>query len=266
MRRAAIGPLINLEFIKPSGNIKHISKFLATMDHHPQQVIELNNRGALHIEAGNFDEAVLELTEALHQFKLIKRPSRLSTNMDHNNSTKESHLSLILEDVKALILNTDGEDSEEFVYRHPIRIERNPHETPELGTTTSTFLSFAVIFNLAISYHMQSCGREEQQHQHTEKRKFLLEKSKHLYELGYRLLRSEDVSFSVRISLVLTNNLGQVLKNLQEHQQADLCFERLLSTVMFLMDCGADDELYEIDGFIRNTSHLVLKNPAASAA
>ena len=243
------------------------------MNYHSEQVIELNNRAALHIEAGDFDEAVLELTDALHQFRLMKRPwFSTSTNMDYDSTKKESHLSLFLnddddhDDVKALIHydTDDGEDSEDFfVYRHPIRIEHNPNEIPELGHTTSAFLSFAVIFNMAICYHLQaSCCKEED----TEERHFLLEKSKHLYELGYRLLRSEDFSFSIRISLALTNNLGQVLKNLQEHQKADLCFERLLSTVMFLMDCGADDELYEIDGFIRNTLYLVLQKSAASAA
>ena len=246
------------------------------MNYHSEQVIELNNCAALHIESGDFDEAVLELTEALHQFRLMKRPLfSSSTNVDCDSSKNVSHLSLFLnddddddEDVKALIHDTDdGEDSEElFVYRHPIRIERNPNEIPELGHTTSTFLSFSVIFNMAICYHLQASCCEKEHKEDTEEGQFLLEKSKHLYELGYRLLRSEDFSFSIRISLALTNNLGQVLKNLQEHQKADLCFERLLSTVMFLMDCGADDELYEIDGFIRNTLYLVLKKPAASAA
>jgi tetratricopeptide (TPR) repeat protein len=225
------------------------------MNYHSQQVIALNNRGALHIEAGDFGEAISELTEALYQFKLIKRPSRSSTSTDYDSTKKGSHLSLILKDVKSL------EDSEEFVYRHPIRIERN---LVELGHTTSTFLSFAVIFNMAISYHLQSCLKKE--HNHTEERLFLLEKSKHLYELGYRLFRSEYFSFSARISLALTNNLGQVFKNLQEHQKADLCFERLLSTVMFLKECGADNELHEIDGFLRNTFYLVLKNPPAASS
>jgi tetratricopeptide (TPR) repeat protein len=241
------------------------------MDCHSQQVIALNNRAALHIEAGDFDEAVSKLTEALHEFKLMKRPSLSSTNMVgiYDSTKTESHLSLLLkDDVKGRNRDTtdDGEDSEEFVYRHPIRIERNhPCDIPELGHTASSFLSFAVIVNMAISYHLQSCCKEE--HKDIDERKFLLEKSKHLYELGYRLLRSEGFSYSIRISLALTNNLGQVLKNLQEHQKADLCFERLLSTVMFLMDCGADEELYEVDGFIRNTLYLVLKNkPAAPAA
>jgi tetratricopeptide (TPR) repeat protein len=235
--------------------------------YHSQQVIERNNRGALHIEAGDFDEAISELTEALHQFKLIKRrPSR--------STKEESHLTLILKDVKALIQHDEDtdhcEDSEEFVYRHPIRIERNPSDIPELGPTTSTFLSFVVIFNMAISYHLRSgCKKEHNRHTSTEERQFLLEKSKHLYELGYRLLLSEGFSFSIRISLALTNNLGQVLKNLQEHQKADMCFERLLSTVMFLMTGGADndEELHhEIDGFIRNTFYLVLKNPPVASA
>jgi tetratricopeptide (TPR) repeat protein len=251
------------------------------MDCHLQRVIELNNRGALHIEAGAFDEAVSELTEALQQSKLIKRPLRWSTNnMDYASSStkKESYVSLILKDVKkALTLDTeDVEDSPEggFVYGHPIRIERNPYEIPELAPRTLMFLSFAVIFNLAISYQLQSCcNKEEYQHdeaggEEEQQRQLLLEKSKHLYELGYRILQSdEDVSFSVRISLALANNLGQVLKNLHEYQKADMCFERLLSTVMFLIECGADDgELHAIEGFIRNTSHLVLTKPTASAA
>jgi hypothetical protein len=46
---------------------------------------------------------------------------------------------------------------------------------------------------------------------------------------------------------------------------ANKCFEHLLSTMMFLIDCGEGD-VCELDGFLRNVSNLISEQCSAAAA
>ena len=92
---------------------------------------------------------------------------------------------------------------------------------------------------------------------------------KHLYQLAFRLLQTDEgASFSILLSLVLSNNLGHVLKDMDDHQRANQCFEQLLSAIVYITDCKAHEDVegHDLRGFIQSTSHLVLKTSAAAAA
>ena len=56
-----------------------------------------------------------------------------------------------------------------------------------------------------------------------------------------------------------------IRKELHDDANATKCFERVLSTLMFVID-GGDDLSQACDGFLRNTSHLCCQQCTAAAA
>ena len=224
------------------------------MTHQFLEVLRLNNRGALHIRSRRFDAAIDSLLDGLKRFKHTVETENALTIRPESERKHSSRLILAKE--CGLAISEETEETDSFIYIHPIEIKAK-RRTIE----SSNALSFALIYNLALTYQLQShstaCERQRRER---------LGKSKQLYELAYTLLHSEEADFGMEMPLVLANNLGHVLKDLNDHRHAEQCFELLLSTMIFFMDFGVDLDDSEMDGFIRSTSHLVLKEKAAAAA
>jgi hypothetical protein len=90
-----------------------------------------------------------------------------------------------------------------------------------------------------------------------------------LYELAY-LWQSEANTTSelasLRFTMFIANNLGEIHRIVENHAKYELCLKHLLSTMMFALDCRQDHRSLQFEGFLRNVSRLFLHDQCAGAA
>jgi tetratricopeptide (TPR) repeat protein len=143
-----------------------------------------------------------------------------------------------------------------FVYRTPLIISESI-ATQDYESTVEA--AVAIMFNLALAHHLQ--GEEQSFNEPSALRKALA-----LYELAYALQVQEDIDVSVEITMAIINNLGSIHRELDDQEKASQCFQHLLSTMLFVQTLGECDFTLGTEGFVRNVSHLILKDVVASAA
>ena len=167
-----------------------------------------------------------------------------------------------------------------YLFENPIFVSRlSIEERHQMGTT----LSLIVVFNLALAYHLsalqhyhlhhhQQANQEQQVHRR-------LGQAKHLYEVAYRLQgrvghHNETLSSSsLRFMMIVSNNLGEIYRLMKDDIQHQRCLEHLLSMMMLVFNnCQFPTgytsvrDLNELEGFLRNTSRLILREQCANAA
>jgi tetratricopeptide (TPR) repeat protein len=130
-------------------------------------------------------------------------------------------------------------------------------------------LSFIQLYNLALANHLLALDGK----QVPDKKR--LQTARGLYELAYTLQLTEmDIQPTLLQVMVIVNNLGQVHTALDNHDKARECFENLLSTLLFYVDCGGNndenhqDHREQLDGFLSNVLPLIFANgsqPASAA-
>jgi hypothetical protein len=101
------------------------------------------------------------------------------------------------------------------------------------------------LYNLALCHHLHALNSKDGT-------KAKLEKALALYELAYTLLFTEDTQATVFQQMAIINNIGHIHAILQNVECSRQCFENLLSTIMCVKDCGEEDEMVDIDGFLWN--------------
>ena len=76
-----------------------------------------------------------------------------------------------------------------------------------------------------------------------------------------------NVGVPVIHSMALVSNLGQIHHALGDHHKAEMCMQYLLSTMMYVIDCGKVDTLgNSMDGFFNMILPLISKDYPAPAA
>merc|ERR1711907_575938 len=160
-------------------------------------------------------------------------------------------------------------------------------------------LSYASIYNIALSYHLKSVqiSREilkqhqlpyshhllELSKQEERKRKVYCRKALSLYEHSHRIFLKQTSTFRGDVpavhSLALAGNLGQIHHALGDHGKAEQCMQYLLSTLMYVIDCGKDAPAVAeqqhalitrdsaiMDGFFSMIKPLISRDEPAAAA
>lgn len=87
-----------------------------------------------------------------------------------------------------------------------------------------------------------------------------------LYQLAYGIHMQEDVNISVYQTIPIVNNLSQVHWALGNFRDANICCKNLLTTLVFLRECGEDKTVEDLDGFYSNVMHLVLQDRQVATA
>ena len=248
-------------------------------------IVALNQRGVMSIRRCSYDRAISEFTHALtilrdlHEDEAEKghrQPSAVEAQIEYeteiimiDEQTKESsawspsegiHQDL---DFSAHLKNP----SFGYVYQDPINISM------ESSTLVQAYI-IAVMFNLALAFHLhglQQLHHQQQQHRAASRNGHGLENALRLYELCYEMLASERINPGLCFIMVLANNLGHVHTMFRSYDKARQCFEHLLSILVYRMDCNDTIDTTEFtqatwEGFVCNTSSLVLKDCCASAA
>ncbi len=243
---------------------------------YPQQLLaqNLNNRAAHCIEIGQYDVAVNNLVKAL---KLVGQPRRdhgdeisstdvenytcpcqycsLDYCMTHSQQTARQSQS-ISNDYDCKSDSTYGGG---YVYRQPIRVAP---QTMDHGHSMILVLPLILTFNLALAHHLNAIDN-----QCIDRSK--LQRVLRLYELAYRWqIEEEDIQTeSLRFTMVIANNLGEIHRLVSNHEKHQKCLEHLLSTLMFMVDCHEmESNVMDMDGFLRNTAELMLHSRCAGAA
>jgi hypothetical protein len=147
-----------------------------------------------------------------------------------------------------------------YIYRQPILVTpQSIHQGHSMGMTLQLILTFnlALVHHLIVSQSKTICGSS-------------LRRVLKLYELAYLCQVEEhenDQLVSIRFSMILANNLGEIYRVVGDRSKYVQCLQQLLSTMMFLMACTEDNNGgVEMDGFRRNTSQLILQAKCAAAA
>ena len=122
-------------------------------------------------------------------------------------------------------------------------------------------LPLIITVNLALAHHLDAL---EQKEMDRKKLKRVLQ----LYELAYRWQMEEDDEQldCIALSIIISNNLGEINRAVNNKSKHIKCLQHLLSTLMFVVDCQQMDDKLDLDGFLRNTSQLVLQDQCAAAA
>lgn len=249
---------------------------------------ELNEHSVFCIEIGHYDRAIESLIRALQVAETTTLDSRFSCrcgscNLDACMRCSHDYSKVVSDGIATKFSTPPSGTGEGFVYRQPIRI---PPEAVHGGHIMGMALPLILTFNLALAYHLNalsirnSTGHVDRLH---------LQKILQLYELAYRWQTEQEhhmamgktqsnLSYSsLKFTMIIANNLGQIHYAVNNMTKYHLCLHHLLSTMMFLVDCQQLNaftrpeqhnrkQSMELDGFLRNTSCLFLREQAAAAA
>lgn len=240
-----------------------------------KEILSRNNHGVDAFARGDLSLAISELSEAFRLSKSLfeETSSRIPSQQQHCAEDSFQLLDhLFSHHYRESLLNRESTGDEKspspmpFVYRTAIALPHIPADAFVNASLSSPHLSIlsVVLFNLSLSYHM--LGREN------------LQKASKLYELAFRLQRTERNSPSIVYLMVIMNNLGHVHRGLGHVAASEQCFSQLLSMTVFVLNRRQDTEsrtlagvatqsslVQLLEGFMNSTFHLILKDSSGAA-
>jgi tetratricopeptide (TPR) repeat protein len=233
-------------------------------------VSRFNNEGVSLIEWGFYDEAITEFSKGLTLVKQVlalhgdNQADEAASDSMKTSAEPASHSPIcqfhkMQEPTVTKECRDHDEflsDDEPFIFREPIFIPS--HSADHTSSTYYVKSSFMLLYNLALTHHLSALSGKD-----TQKR---LQKALKLYELAYTIQMTEDIQLTVLQTMAIVNNLGLIHASLQDEVKSRQCFQHLLSSIMFLHECGDRDSVEQIDGFIANVMSLILTGSSTNAA
>lgn len=153
------------------------------------------------------------------------------------------------------------------IFRDPIMV-RGDHFKAPLDIQVCEELSYVAIYNLALAHHLKSVELASDRSKRNVRRVYL-HKALSLYEHSHQILMKQTINVGVPVihSMALVSNLSQIHHALGDHNKADMCMQYLLSTMMYVIDCGKVDTLgNSMDGFFNMILPLISGDVPAPAA
>ena len=144
------------------------------------------------------------------------------------------------------------------IFRDPIYVSSG---LPRSELDRCELLSYVILYNLALSYHLRAMDEEEDH-----LRNAYLDKALTLYEHAHHILSSQEIDVSLLHTMAIASNLGHIHHVIGDEQRAELCFQHLLSTILYVVDCGEGAKIKSLDGFFRNVMPLICTSSSAPAA
>lgn len=139
------------------------------------------------------------------------------------------------------------------IFLNPIKVEG---KLPKKKLRKS--LSLIALFNLAICNHRSGILLNMDP--------ALLQKALQMYELAYAIQMQEGIDMTLAPTMIIMSNVGHIHKILGNKENSMQCFQHLLSTIMFLVEAGEKEHIFEFDGFFENILKTVYANSPAAAA
>ena len=160
------------------------------------------------------------------------------------------------------------------IYRYPIMVKGNNFAAP-LDLHVCEELSYVAIYNLALAHHLRAiklAADPSNQNSRSRQRVYQnLLKAISLYEHAHRslLLQENTINISVPVihSMALVINICHIHREMDDHHKAEMCMRFLLSTIMYVIDCGKVERLgTSMDGFFSMIMPLLSEDGPAAAA
>lgn len=223
----------------------------------PARVINLNNKAVSFIHEGNHEKAVKVLGHALTMSKQILTDTGAPGS---SCSQPKPRFSLDQCMIQSPSMNAPAghvNGNALYTYQKAILL---PQDMPT-DFDSSIIISIVIIFNLALSHHLTAFSRNG-----AEKRG-CLKKAAKLYELALSLHSQEKHIESAIFIMACVNNLGSIYREFSDMSTSERCFQHLLQTLMFLVDCRQEKmDISLLDGFFKNATRQMFKRTAAAAA
>ena len=204
------------------------------------------NLGVEYYENGQLEQATVAFANALSTTKrIVEYDDEECTRMDNPIGPFQPHFVTS----KTAMPSTN----DLFLFLHPMKIQA---EFPQAKLCKT--LSFITMFNLAICNHRNAILNNMN--------KSTLLIALQLYELAYAIQMKEGIDLTLTPTMIIMSNVGHIHKILGNDDNAQQCFQHLLSTLMFLVEAGERDVVWEFEGFFENILKTIYSNYPAAAA
>jgi hypothetical protein len=156
-----------------------------------------------------------------------------------------------------------SDEDNDFIYHSPILSTGLPKDE----VLDEYALGIIVVFNLALSHHLQAL-RDESGIPTKPSTMAHLNAALQMYELTFNMQLKGDCILHVAEILALVNNCGQIHKLLNRQLKAQWYFQHMMSALLVLIENGEASAIGDqnMEGFIRNASRLILRAPVAAPA
>lgn len=207
------------------------------------------NLGVAYYERGQTQEAIMAFSDALSMSKFI---------IEYDDDPK--YYDDDLYDLYGPFQPQFGKCEKIIPAANDISIFLNPIKVPPKlpGTKLRSTLLLITMFNLAICNHRDAIIRNMD--------RIKLRKALQLYELAYAIQMQESIDMTLTPTMIIMSNVGHIHKIMGNNDNAMQCFQHLLSTLMFLVEAGERDMVWEFDGFFENILLTVFAHSPAAAA
>jgi hypothetical protein len=229
---------------------------------HPSQ---LNNVAVKSIEAKKYDVAIFKLTKSLKMVQLMMSRGAMISCRESSDCEETRIRSGMLCDFKGSSPSSSFERTFEnggicssSIFRDPICMASG---LPQAERDTCEVLSYVILYNLALSHHLRGMENEEEY-----LKVAYLEKALTLYEHAHHILSSQAIDLSLLHSMAIASNLGHIHHVIGDEEKAQMCFQHLLSTILYIVDCGEGAKIETLDGFFRIVMPLICNSSPAPAA
>ena len=231
----------------------------------------MNNIAVRGLFLGDYGEAIKQLEEALKAVSL-----NISCNASYpeanfsvdkaEKSTPDSNLpfcKFFCPSSSSQFREVDRGDSrtKQYVFQSPIFVTE---ALPMSDNSSYDKLSYIIVYNLGLAHHLQGLKSPS-----SKKCASLLYKAQRLYENSNMLLmkNSEILNFDPLNTMAILCNLGHIHSVLGSEETAQLCYQNLLSVLLYLVDCGhTSNTQYPLEGFFLNIMPIIAKPQGAPAA
>ena len=258
------------------------------------QSIFLNNEGVEHVRHGcSTKKSVESFTRALHILRSLlddRCNSRTETKnplIDEQSEAMDvdsdvlgdlifismSHSDSVEEEQRRRSSANDGEHhrvwenffnnksscetNARYVFQDPIKIPLMEVDQNLLSRGLLYKLTNIVMYNLALSFHLHGLQRNCVDS---------LIRAQYLYELAFQLHVQECCDVTLLFSLALLNNLGLIYRTTKEIKRSNACFQHMLSTMMYLLECNEAGTIKQWEGLMSNVMDFALLHSDIVAA
>jgi tetratricopeptide (TPR) repeat protein len=211
------------------------------------------NAGVSHYESGDIESAVIVFTEVLATFKHLVQFENIGEESEENRQNNDRTGPYFQPEFGTCEKLTSG-CSDILIFLNPMKV---PNMLP--ATRLHKILTLITMFNLAVCYHRSAIINNKID-------VISLQKALQLYELAYAIQVQEGIDTTLTPTMIIMSNVGHIHKMLGDNESADQCFQHLLSTLMFVMEAGEKDTVWDFDGLFTNVLNTIYAHAPAAAA
>jgi hypothetical protein len=227
---------------------------------------KINNNAIVDIERGEYRKAILQLEKGLRIVltALSKDEGPSSQDPGDKDDAEYPFCRFISCDPSSFRKPSSKNSGDQHcVFQAPLSIYR---PLPISDRCNCGKLAYVTIYNLALAHHLAAMNH------HVVRPPIevqtLLSKALRLYEQAHFLLINEpDLDVPILNVMAIMSNLGHAHSAIGGIEKARLCYDNLLSTVLYLIDSGRYETTFPLfDGFFLEVLPLITKISAAAAA